>query len=74
MNERDDLCSLNLPQSAKSYARMRGPVGTGPRKVDLYLKAHSTILGQPLKGFRNRDTVGPVKLAFKVAEKLMGDA
>ena len=53
---------------------MRGPVGTGPRKVDLYLKAHSTILGQPLKGFRNRDAVGPVKLAFKVAEKLMGDA
>lgn len=54
---RDDIGRLNMPASAKRYARMRGPMGTSaPEKVNLYTQVVGDLVnGGKTKGFKNKD-------------------
>lgn len=54
---RDDISQLNIPASAKRYARMRGKLGTSsPGKLNLYMQMVGDLVNQgKTKGFANKD-------------------
>ena len=73
---RDDIGSLNLPKSAKKYARMTSKdLGDDwSAKVDMYISAAADLTNQSSEkdGFKNKDASGKVKHAFKEsAQKLV---
>lgn len=66
---RDDLPSLPIPRSAKSYLRRKGVDAMKPGKQPAaYSKMVADVTHQPIKGFKNRDvsrtTAGAVIEAF----------
>jgi hypothetical protein len=67
---RDDLTKEKLPASVKRYARMKSPLGTSPKKFNLFNQATAELTNVPAHGFKNKSdgrTTAGAKLAEQAA-------
>lgn len=63
---RDDLAKVPIPASGKRYARMKGRLGTSPRKFELYQKMIADLTNNgATKSFKSKQVGQDPKLTRK---------